>query len=1523
MSEPRSEDEFDSEFDDAALLAAAVEAENAMFNDFDESLLLKAVELTEVGPQQTTSNQVTPWTIAGSQRQKQTTVDRFFSSSETSNTTSVQSSSQSFSPALNCETTSTPYRTHISAPTPQAPPPPPSEDAQCAHFFDREACTTWVYPINYPLRTYQFNIVQRALFNNTLVAMPTGLGKTFIAAVVMFNYYRWFPTAKIVFMAPTKPLVNQQIEACFKICGIPQDQTAELTGAMPAAKRKVLWNAKRMFFVTPQILQNDITEGVFPVEKLACLVVDEAHKATGGYAYAVAVRKLKHRHKDFRILALTATPGTSLQAVQKIVDNLLITNIQVRTEDSLDIQEFSHGKSIQTVVVSLSYTHGGSGMLPKAVQIFRHSVFIPVLKALNQFKAINDIDPDRNTPYMLMQSRGIWQANSKSFNKFVQNTVFSNFLAADILSRAHDLLCQHGTGPFLRNMKATISQIQADLDNGKHVAKSKVGIARNPELHKLLRELERMHEQSSYVGHPKMDKLLFAVLQHLNGSEASTSEIGSNQPRGDTRIMIFSSLRESVNEIVSFLSKHEPMIRCTCFVGQAESKGSKGLNQKAQQEVIGKFKRGVYNVLVSTSIGEEGLDIGEVDLIICYDSQSSPIRMIQRLGRTGRKRKGKCLLLLTELEERKYKQAKDNYKRVQNLISRPDAITYYPYNPVILPDGIRPVPDKQVLNIGEYSKPQTGKRKRNEIVDEFNSDGTLGLAQEDEFRRRFLQPLINGTETDADVIKHWMHPRPRLIETIYTPLQTTLSTSKLSGSKRSIQFVQLVTRMEQRILQHHYSQKHQDEETDFEDSVIGSSKKTLVLPTRRKNARHPKPAVSHGEPSEKQQDTGAPQDITFPSTSTCHQDVLTKQDIVTTKSCSDDKTSHGDVAYEINSQPKTPSQPGISSQTGDQTEHLHDKPSFVLVHPDDSGIFGASIMESPVRPVTRQPTNLQIDNSTKSSLDSKVPNVNLSFNFNDQIVPLFSFELKENSQKKGSIERSFLMNRSEPLRFSAKAHAILIKKWDTLQQKSRRRTLKVLSEALRHINLTTSNASVSKPGRARSESVEFDDIMLDMDDLELALSQEHALASKAISKNTVVVTPKSNDSMSTDDEALEFDLGELDIANDPEFFLTSDDQVCSQAQTTSPRTSQAITPLVQVDQCDHKEMPRSAQSKENIINGDGESFYFDVGELDLTMLENKIDLEGGFGLVELTPARSLSQIPEIITLSSQSEHEEDNAANRHDQTLASHNPALDSETCITPVRRNPMAVKATNEPTTPRQYEQNLYTSSRTLKAEHVQKDVISTTQDSSPLTRRFLGNKGRRNILFSSSPESSQSDLRKDRYIAKSISNAEESASPESTAVAHSKHLKRYEQQNRNPFFDLEASESGEGDSSEMDEAERSSFLDSFIDDTAAEKSSAAVSQNSSTKSPVNMYAFYRQSLLSPDNALQNRQGKPNFTNARRPRYLQRIFENWEDNNNVHGREEHQSVTDESRLISSEADPFDSQVQSTDIPDDEDSAFM
>lgn len=96
--------------------------------------------------------------------------------------------------------------------------------------FDVEAGKCWIYPTNYPIRNYQFSIVQKGLFNNTLVSLPTGLGKTFIAAVIMYNFYRWYPQGKVVFMAPTKPLVAQQIEACFNVMGIPQQHMLEMTG---------------------------------------------------------------------------------------------------------------------------------------------------------------------------------------------------------------------------------------------------------------------------------------------------------------------------------------------------------------------------------------------------------------------------------------------------------------------------------------------------------------------------------------------------------------------------------------------------------------------------------------------------------------------------------------------------------------------------------------------------------------------------------------------------------------------------------------------------------------------------------------------------------------------------------------------------------------------------------------------------------------------------------------------------------------------------------------------------------------------------------------------------------------------------------------------------------------------------------------------------------------------------------------------------------------------------------------------
>ena len=136
----------------------------------------------------------------------------------------------------------------------------------------------------------------------------------------MFNFYRWYPLGKIVFMAPTKPLVAQQIEACYNIMGIPQSDTAEMTGAMQPSERKRCWKEKRVFFLTPQVLMNDLSRSAIPAEHIKCVVVDEAHKALGNHAYCQVVKEISQTSQAFRVVALSATPGTDI----KVQNNLMI-----------------------------------------------------------------------------------------------------------------------------------------------------------------------------------------------------------------------------------------------------------------------------------------------------------------------------------------------------------------------------------------------------------------------------------------------------------------------------------------------------------------------------------------------------------------------------------------------------------------------------------------------------------------------------------------------------------------------------------------------------------------------------------------------------------------------------------------------------------------------------------------------------------------------------------------------------------------------------------------------------------------------------------------------------------------------------------------------------------------------------------------------------------------------------------------------------------------------------------------------
>eukprot|EP00698_Gefionella_okellyi_P000970 TRINITY_DN1084_c0_g1_i4.p1 TRINITY_DN1084_c0_g1~~TRINITY_DN1084_c0_g1_i4.p1 ORF type:complete len:505 (-),score=129.45 TRINITY_DN1084_c0_g1_i4:41-1555(-) len=231
-------------------------------------------------------------------------------------------------------------------PVPQLPTPP--IDAQCAG--------EWIFPVNPDTqkRDYQVALTQKALFKNLMVCLPTGLGKTFIAAVVMYNFYRWYPTGKIVFMAPTRPLVSQQIKACHNIVGIPQSHTTEMTGKEGADIRARLWREKRVFYATPQSIENDIARGTCPSNEIVCLVIDEAHRAQRNHSYCKVVRDVAAATRNFRVLALTASPGADADQIQAVITNLMITDVEVRDSNDIDVRQYIHQKSIDSIKVKLT-----------------------------------------------------------------------------------------------------------------------------------------------------------------------------------------------------------------------------------------------------------------------------------------------------------------------------------------------------------------------------------------------------------------------------------------------------------------------------------------------------------------------------------------------------------------------------------------------------------------------------------------------------------------------------------------------------------------------------------------------------------------------------------------------------------------------------------------------------------------------------------------------------------------------------------------------------------------------------------------------------------------------------------------------------------------------------------------------------------------------------------------------------------------------------------------------------------------
>lgn len=407
--------------------------------------------------------------------------------------------------------------------------------------FDNNMGETWIYPNNLPCRSYQMSIVQAALYRNTLVVLPTGLGKTFIAAVVMYNIYRWYPRGKIIFMAPTRPLVNQQIEACQKIMPFPKKDIVELTGKLQKAKRTELWKTKRVFFATPQVVQSDIygsrvqtvdsldeyayqevqQESIteFPFDLVKLIVIDEAHKAKGKYAYTEVTQAIAKNTKCFRVLALSATPGRTIDDVAEVCRNLLISHLEVRWDTSLDVVPYVHKRSMDTVVVSMG---------DKIKEIREELLLIvdPYLRQLTEAEVLSGSLTNINRNFLLYEQKR-FRDRSFHLGRHPQHSAIStNFAICISLYHALELLERHGLRVFLNNFEQDeegkgkfVLQMDRRLNDLVEKLKKQMGpnpfdVSAAPMTNGKIAEIPKDLD----FGHPKFEKTRERLLKHFEVS---------------------------------------------------------------------------------------------------------------------------------------------------------------------------------------------------------------------------------------------------------------------------------------------------------------------------------------------------------------------------------------------------------------------------------------------------------------------------------------------------------------------------------------------------------------------------------------------------------------------------------------------------------------------------------------------------------------------------------------------------------------------------------------------------------------------------------------------------------------------------------------------------------------------------------------------------------------------------------------------------------------------------------------------
>jgi len=469
-------------------------------------------------------------------------------------------------------------------------------------------------------REYQLSIAMQALDANTMVILPTGLGKTAVALLVAASRL-YNEGGRVLMLAPTKPLVEQHLRFFERFllakspAGSEHSPFVMFTGEAPPLERTEEWNKATIILATPQVIKNDLIAGRYTLKDVSLLIVDECHRATGNYAYVfLAQRYLSTADKPL-VLAMTASPGGIREKVQEVCMNLGISRVENRTEHDPDVRPYVFEREIEFLNIDLPPE------LKRAIMIINALID----ERLALLASLNFTVPKREKLSMKVFNEINAQIQQRIANHDpVAYSAASVYAACMKLRHAITLAESQGS----EVLKGYLAKLVAE-GTGSGGSKASQGLAKDPSFHELF---EQSLEWSREL-HPKPEITLNLVREQL-----------AHHP--DSRIIIFATYRDTVQLLVDFLTRNG--IACERFVGQATKDTEKGLSQKKQIAALTRFREGEFKVLIATSVGEEGLDVPSTDLVIFYEAVPSEIRSIQRKGRTGRSGAGRVVVLVTK-----------------------------------------------------------------------------------------------------------------------------------------------------------------------------------------------------------------------------------------------------------------------------------------------------------------------------------------------------------------------------------------------------------------------------------------------------------------------------------------------------------------------------------------------------------------------------------------------------------------------------------------------------------------------------------------------------------------------------------------------------------------------------------------------------------------------------------------------------------------------------------------------------------